>query len=198
MRCRGARGRPTVALVVAVAACLFTAASAFGHARVLPAEALAGGTLFALSVPNEKETARTNKVVLTVPEGFNVGLFSANPGWTREVETTGSGEETTVAKVTWTAEGEGTDEGGLFEFTGRGDPGSYTFQVAQSYSDGSVVNWSGPEDADEPAPVVELKDSFASGGGGTTWVAWAALAVGVIALVVGGIAVARQSGRQLA
>jgi uncharacterized protein YcnI len=197
MRCRGARGRLTVALVVAGAACLFTATAAFGHARVLPAEALAGGTLFALSVPNEKETARTNKVVLTVPEGFNIGLFSESSGWTRDVETTGPGEEETVSKVTWTADGDGTDDGGLFEFTGRGDPGSYTFQVAQSYSDGSVVNWSGSEDSDEPAPVVELKDSFASGSG-TSWVAWAALVVAVIALVVGGIGVARQSGRQLA
>src|SRR5262245_30301290 len=123
MRCREARGRLTVALVVAVAAYLLTAASAFGHARVLPAEALAGGMLFALSVPNEKETSKTNKVVLTVPQGFNIGLFSESAGWTREVETSGSGEDETVSKVTWTSE-EGTDEGGLFQFTGRGDAGS--------------------------------------------------------------------------
>ena len=196
MRRRGARGRLTVAFVVAVGTGLVMAASASGHARVLPAEALAGGTVFALSVPNEKETAKTNKVVLTVPQGFNIGLFSESSGWTRDVETSGSGEDEAVSKVTWTSTGDGSGEGGLFEFTGRGDPGSYTFQVAQSYSDGSVVGWSGSPDADEPAPVVELKDSFSSGG--TSWVAWAALVVGVIALVVGGIAVARQSGRRLA
>jgi uncharacterized protein YcnI len=183
------------AFAAAIAAALITAGSAFAHARVLPAEALAGGTPFTLSVPNEKEGAKTTKVVLTVPEGFNIGLFADSPGWTRDVQTTGTGEDTRVEKVTWTST-EGTDEGVLIEFTARGDAGSYTIPVEQTYSDGSVVDWSGPPDADEPAPVVELKDSFS--GGGTSTLAIVALVVGAIALVVAGIAVARGSGRSLA
>jgi uncharacterized protein YcnI len=166
---------------------------------VLPAEALAGGTPFTLSVPNEKEHATTNKVVLTVPEGFNIGLVADVEDWEREAETSGSGEDERVSKVTWTATGEGTSEGLLIEFTGRSDPGSYTFQVEQGYSDGSVVDWAGAPDSDEPAPVVEMQESFGSGdGGGSSTLAVVALVVGVIALVVGGIALARGSGRQLA
>ena len=42
---------------------------------------------------------------------------------------------------------------------------TYTFQVQQTYSDGSIVNWSGPESSDSPAPTIEVKDSL---GGGST------------------------------
>src|SRR6476661_7230676 len=115
---------PAIAATAAVA--LLAAASASAHARVLPAEALAGGTPFTLSVPNEKEDAKTTKVVLTVPEGFNIGLIADSPGWERELQTTGTGEDERVEKVTWTSTDGGTDEGVLIEFTGRGDPGSYT------------------------------------------------------------------------
>ena len=188
--------RVAAALPFAFAAALLVAATSSAHARVLPAEALAGGTPFTLSVPNEKEDATTTKVVLTIPEGFNVGLFADAPGWKREQQTTGSGEDERVEQVTWTSTGDGTAEGGLFEFTGRSDAGSYTFQVEQSYSDGSVVDWSGPPGADEPAPVVQMEDSFSSGGD-TSTLAIVALVVGAIALVVGGIALARAGGRQL-
>jgi hypothetical protein len=91
---------------------------------------------------------------------------------------------------------EGTDTGGLFEFTRRSDPGSYTFQVEQTYSDGSVVNWAGPEDAEEPAPIVEMKKSFASGG--TSTLAIVALVVGAVALILGAVALVRGGGRELA
>src|SRR5262245_23343284 len=101
------RRRTAAALALALAAALLTAAAASAHARVLPAEALAGGTPFTLSVPNEKESATTTKVVMTVPEGFNVGLFAETPGWKRELQTTGSGEDERVEKVTWTATGSG-------------------------------------------------------------------------------------------
>ena len=197
MRISQTRGRLTVALATAVGVALLAAASAFAHARVLPAEALAGGTPFTLSVPNEKENATTTKIVLTVPEGFNIGLLADSPGWERALQTTGSGEDERVEKVTWTSTGNGTDEGALLEFTGRSDAGSYTFQVEQSYSDGSVVDWAGPPDADEPAPVVEMKESFASGSE-TSTIAIIALIVGAIALVLAGIALARGGGRQLA
>jgi len=66
-------------------------------------------------------------------------------------------------------------------FLGRPDSSqTYTFAVRQTYSDGSVVDWSGAESSDAPAPTVEAKDSF---GGGNSLVS-------VIALVVGGLALA--------
>jgi hypothetical protein len=69
----------------------------------------------------------------------------------------------------------------VFQFLA--DPGSsksYTFKVRQTYSDGSFVDWTGPESSDTPAPVVDAKSSL-GGGSGTTLV--------VIAVVVSGVAV---------
>jgi hypothetical protein len=67
--------------------------------------------------------------------------------------------------------------------------------VRQTYSDGEVVDWSGPEDADEPAPTVKLESSF-GGGGGSTTLEIVALALGAIALVVAIFAVVGGSGRR--
>ena len=56
-------------------------------------------------------------------------------------------------------------------------PPSYTFGVQQTYSDGSVVDWSGPESSDTPAPTIEAKSSLGGGGSST---------LSIVALVVGG------------
>ena len=69
--------------------------------------------------------------------------------------------------------------------------------VQQSYSDGSIVNWSGPESSDSPAPAIEAKSSL-GGGGGTSTLAIVALVVGALGVVVGGIALLSRGGRQLA
>ena len=37
---------------------------------------------------------------------------------------------------------------------------TYTFGVRQTYSDGSVVDWSGPESSDTPAPTIEASSSL--------------------------------------
>jgi len=190
--------RFAVSLAIAATVAALVAGSAFAHAHVLPEQALAGDQFFSLAVPNEKDDATTTKVVLTVPAGFSIDLFDESAGWKREVTRTGSGEDARIDKVTWTSESGGTAEGALFHFTGGSDKtGSYSFAVEQSYSDGSVVDWSGPPDSDEPAPGVELKDSL-GGGGGSSTLEIVALVVAGIALVVGGIALARGSGRRVA
>src|SRR5688572_8296942 len=93
--------RLPVAVAMLGTLALLATASAFAHARVLPDKALAGGQLYALSVPNEIDNASTTKVVLTVPEGFSIGLIAVTPGWTHRLDSTGSGEETRVSSVTW-------------------------------------------------------------------------------------------------
>jgi hypothetical protein len=114
------------------------------------------------------------------------------------VQSTGSGEDTVIQKVTWTGGNVPTDEDALFQFLGEpGKTGSYTFQVQQTYSDGSVVDWSGPESSDSPAPTIEAKSSL-GGGGGTSILAIIALVVGAVGVVLGGVALASRSGRQLA
>jgi uncharacterized protein YcnI len=187
--------------VTAVAALAAVAAgSAFGHARLFPATAFDQAQLFTLNVPNEKEDAKTTKVVLHVPDGFGIRLFEPAEGWTRTQEVTGSGEDEHITTVTWTSTGDGTSEGGLFLFTAGADSAdTYTFEVEQTYSDGEVVDWAGPEDSDEPAPTVDVVSSLGgSDDDSTDWLTIVALVVGGVGVVLGAVALARGSARTVA
>ncbi len=191
----------TVALLTALAG--VSAGAAFAHAELSPPVALAAaGQVFTLAVPTEKEDATTTMVALTVPDGFSIDSFAAVPGWKRAVEQTGSGEAAVVQKATWTATGAGVPAGedAIFQFVALADSAeTYTFQVEQSYSDGSVVDWSGPESSDTPAPTVEAVDSLGGGSSSSSsTLAIVALVVGAVGVVLGGIALARGSGRKLA
>lgn len=199
------RRRLPVAFAVVTLAALIAAVSASAHAKISPPVGLAKtGELYSLAVPTEKEGVKTTKVVLTVPNGFSIDSFVASPGWTRELQQTGSGENTVIQKVTWsvaaTEPGGGvpTGEDAFFQFLGQAASAkTYTFAVEQTYSDGAIVDWSGPESSDTPAPTVEAKSSF--GGGGTSTLTIVGLAVGAVGVVLGGIALVAGGGkRQLA
>jgi uncharacterized protein YcnI len=154
--------------------------------------------LYSLAVPTEKEDATTTRVVLTVPKGFSIDSFVPSSGWKRVVQSTGSGENTVVQKVTWTGGHVPTEEDALFQFLAEpSKSGTYTFQVEQTYSDGSVVNWSGPESSDTPAPTIEAKSSL-GGGGSSSTLAIVALVVGAMGVLLGGIALVVRGGRQIA
>jgi uncharacterized protein YcnI len=194
------RGRPRlpVALVLAAVAALMAASSAFAHARISPSITVAKSLqLYSLVVPTEKEGTTTTRVVLTVPAGFSIDSFVPSPGWARELKQTGSGEEAVVQSVSWSGGRVPTEEDAFFQFLGEAQSDkTYTFSVEQTYSDGSVVNWSGSESSDTPAPTVEAKSSL--GGGGTSTLAIVALVVGAVGVVLGGVALATRGGRQLA
>jgi len=187
-----------LALVAVPAAALAVAASASAHARISPSVTVSKqGELFTLAVPTEKEGATTTKVVLTVPAGFAIDSFVPAPGWKRQVQQTGSGESAVVKNVTWTGGSVPTGEDAAFQFLAEAQSSkTYTFSVEQSYSDGSLVNWSGPESGDDPAPTVEAKSSL--GGGGSSTLAVIALVVGAIGILLGGLALVTKSGRELA
>ena len=180
----------------AVGGALIVAASASAHAELSPAVALAkAGQVFTLAVPTEKENAATTKVELTPPSGFAIDSFAPSPGWTRNVRSTGSGEETQIQQVTWSGGHVPSEEDAVFQFIASADSAkTYSFKVRQTYSDGSVVDWSGPESSDTPAPEVELKSSL--GGGGSNTLAIIALVVGVVALVVAFIGLFTGGGRR--
>jgi uncharacterized protein YcnI len=194
------RGRfPTtraIAVVLAGGAALAAAGPAWAHAEVSPPVVVAKASqVFTLAVPTEKEGAQTTAIELTPPSGFSIDSFAPSPGWKRDVQQTGSGEEATITKVTWTGGKVPTGEDAFFQFLGLTDSSkSYTFSVRQTYSDGSIVDWTGPESSDTPAPVVEARSSL--GGGGTSTLAIVALVVGAIALVVAGVALVTGSGRR--
>ena len=155
-----------LALASVTTAALVVAASAAAHAHVSPPVALSkSGQLFTLAVPTEKEGATTTKVVLTVPDGFAIDSFVAAPGWKREVQQTGSGEEATVTKVTWSGGKVPTEEDSVFGFNASASGAkTYAFTVRQTYSSGEVVDWFGPESSDTPSPRIDAKDSLAGGG----------------------------------
>jgi uncharacterized protein YcnI len=176
--------RAAVVLAVLVAA-LAASSSAWAHAHVSPPVVLAKESqVFTVAVPTEKEDAQTTKVELTPPDGFSIDSFADAPGWKRELQSTGSGEEAVIQKVTWSGGSVPAGEATNFEFLGRTDDSkTYEFKVRQTYSDGTVVDWTGPESSDTPAPVVKSESSF--GGGGSSTLDWIALVVAGAALLGG-------------
>jgi uncharacterized protein YcnI len=190
--------RAVVRLAVAVIS-LIVPAVASAHARVSPAVSVANKLqLFSLAVPTEKSGLTTTKIVFTVPAGFGIDSFVPPPtGWHMQVAQSGSGDSAVVTKVTLTGGRTPTGEDSLLEFLAQpASAKTYTFGVQQTYSDGSIVNWAGPESSDAPAPTIEAATSL--GGGGTSTLSIIALVVAVVALLVGVFAVVGGSrGRSL-
>lgn len=176
------------ALASAVLAALAVTGSAWAHAEVSPRVALAKETqLFTLAVPTEKEGLATTRVEFVPPEGFSIDSFAPSPGWTRHVQQSGSGENAVIERVTWFGGRVPTGEDAFFQFLGTADASkTYSFDVRQTYSDGSVVDWNGPESSDTPAPVIEAKSSLGGGGGNSTLDVLAVI-LAILALVVAGI-----------
>jgi uncharacterized protein YcnI len=198
MNASGRTSRIALAVLAVAAFALIMAVGASAHARISPAVSLSKELqLYSLAVPTEKEGKTTTQIVLTVPRGFSIDSFVPSPGWKRVAQSTGSGDNAVIQKVTWSGGSVPTGEDSLFQFLAQpASSGTYTFQVQQSYSDGSIVNWSGPESSDSPAPAIEAKSAL--GGGGTSTLAIIALVVGAVGVLVGGVALVSRGGRQLA
>ena len=187
IRSSSARGLALCAAVLAIVAAAPAAASA--HARVSPAVSLSGKLqLYSLAIPTEKSGLTTTKIVMTVPNGFGIDSFvPPPPGWQMQVQQSGSGDNAVVTRVTWTGGRTPTGEDSLFQFLAQpASAKTYTFQVEQTYSDGSIVNWAGPESSEAPAPTIDVANSL--GGGGVSVLTIIALIVGVLGLLAGGFA----------
>ncbi|GAB2448811.1 uncharacterized protein YcnI [Conyzicola lurida] len=160
-------------LVLAVAAPL--AASA--HVTIDPGQAEAGSyTIVTVKVPNESETATTNRVEVSLPTDtpFTSVRYVPVAGWTAELVRTTLPEPVTVGETTvteavtsvvWTADA-GSEIGAgqlqLFPLSMGPVPdvGSLTLPADQGYSDGTVVSWSETAtDAEHPAPVLYVNDA---------------------------------------
>jgi uncharacterized protein YcnI len=185
------------AFVVLAALAITAAASA--HAKVSPSVVQAKDSeVFTLAVPTEKENASTTSIEFTPPKGFTIDSFFPSPGWKRTVQSSGSGEDTVVQKVTWTGGKVPTDEDAAFSFlASTSGKGTYTFNVRQTYSDNSIVDWSGPESSDSPAPAIKAVSTL-GGGGGTSTLDIVAIALAAVALIVAGAGLLARGGRSLA
>jgi uncharacterized protein YcnI len=190
--------RRALVLLLATTAALVAASSASAHAEMSPAVALSNHLqLFTLAVPTEKENAETSEVELSPPTGFSIDSFVPSPGWKRTLQQTGSGEDAVITKVTWSGGKVATEDDAVFQFLGQpGSSKTYTFGVRQTYSDGSVVDWNGPESSDTPAPTIEAKSSL--GGGGTSTLTIVALVLGALGTVIAVFALVLGGSRELA
>ena len=186
----------TVVMAAVTAGALAFVPAAFGHAILSPPVAKAKvDQQFTLSVPTEEEGATTTRIELTLPEGFSIDSFEPAPGWKREEQATGSGEEKTIQRVTWSGGDVPTDEDAVFRFNGSIDSSKkYALKVRQTYSNGKVVDWSGSESSDTPAPTIEAVSDL--GGGSSSTLTIVALVVGAIGVLLGIVGLATR-GRPL-
>jgi periplasmic copper chaperone A len=183
--------KEAIALVAAVVAALVVVADAGAHAIVSPPVAKSDVLQqFTLSVPTEKANVETTKIELTVPAGFSIDSFEpAPPGWQQQMRSLGTGAQAVVQTVVWMGGHVPTGQDAVFRFNASAAGSrTYTFDVRQTYSDGSVVDWNGPQSSDAPAPQVEAVSSF--GGGSSSTLAIVALVVGALGLLVGVLALA--------
>ena len=181
------RARVAAGTGAALVAFLTVTSSAFAHAALSPPVAETGVLQqFTLAVPTEKAGATTTEIQLTVPNGVAIDSFEPEPSWKRTVSSSGSGEAAIVNTVTWSGGATPTDEDSVFRFqaTLTGGSKTYTFGVRQTYSDGSVVEWTGAENSDTPSPVIKGVSSI--GGGSSSTLAIIAIVVGVVALLLAG------------
>ena len=186
--------RRAAAYAAVLVATLALAPSAFAHAELFPNQIPSGdGYLLNLTVPNEKEDASTTQIQITMPADFDLEHVARVPGWTATV--TGQkmvdGEMEGGNSITWKGKLSGT-ELAVLPFTGVPKKAQdYAFTVRQTYSDGSVVMWSGDESSDTPAAHVTAtaeESSSSSSSDSSKTIAIVALIVGGLGLLVGGAA----------
>jgi periplasmic copper chaperone A len=165
----------------AVAAALALPAPAGAHVTLSPDSVPADGfARFTVNVPNEQDNASTVKVSLKLPPGVTFVSFQPKPGWTRTVTMVkldkpvvveGTKITETVGTVTWSGGKIGPAEFDQFGVSMHvpNTPGTTLVMPAtQTYSNGDVVRWIGPLDADEPAPHMGVTAAATGGHGSST------------------------------
>ncbi|MFE4833266.1 YcnI family protein [Arthrobacter sp. NPDC056691] len=159
-------------LKTAAAACLTAglfaagASAASAHVSVDPSATAEGGfTKLTFSVPNESETARTNRLEVKLPTDTPLTSVSVKPmdGWKAQVVTTTLPKPVEVAGATvtkaptsviWTADAAhqiGQNEFQTFTLSvGRLPAAGTTLMLpaAQGYTDGTTVNWADAAEAE--------------------------------------------------
>jgi uncharacterized protein YcnI len=169
-----------VPLVASILASLVFASTASAHVTLNPQEWAAGGFgRFAVRVPNERDNADTVEVTVQFPENVISASFQPVEGWKRTVKMARldqpieeEGEDPITERidtVTWSGgairPGEFQEFGVSFQVPET--PGeNLVFPSIQTYSNGEVVRWIGPEESEEPAPIVAVLPPEEEGGSG--------------------------------
>src|ERR687897_106768 len=143
--------------VLGVGAMLAVSAPAWAHVVVSPKEVTAGDyETLTVSVPTEKEIP-TTEIRVEVPEGFLLSGVQPVPGWQHAFEEDGG----VVMAVTFSGGEIRPREFQQFLVQAQApeEPGEYPWKAIQTYEDGSVVEWTGSPDSEEPASVIEVVSS---------------------------------------
>ncbi|AYF74709.1 DUF1775 domain-containing protein [Nocardia yunnanensis] len=159
--------RALVTTVAGSGLLLLGAGVASAHVVVdAPGASQGGYAVATFRVPDESDTASTTKLTVALPN-----LKSARPepiaGWTPTVEKNAQAE---ITSVTWTANpgNPGVAPGQFQRFALSVGPlpkqEKVSFNATQTYSDGKVVEWNQPMNADgsepeHPAPSLTLAKS---------------------------------------
>jgi uncharacterized protein YcnI len=166
--------RLTLALLIAPAVVLLTAAAADAHVSVhpntIPAEAFATVNV---RVPGEQSGAHVTRVDTLLPPGFVSVAYENVPGWRTQVtyqklatpvQSDSGPIDTEVSQIIWTWQGPlgRVDNNQFIQFplslaipasdTGR----SLAFKTVQTYSNGQIVHWIGPPSTDTPSPTINV------------------------------------------
>lgn len=142
-------------LAVVVCLSLATTSVAWAHVVVSPEEVPAGEyEKMVVTVPTEKEIP-TTEVRAEVPEGFIVSGVQPVPGWEHEFEEEGG----VVTAIVWSGGEIGPQEFQEFALQAQTpeEAGEFSWGAIQTYEDGSTVEWTGPEDSEEPASVIRVQ-----------------------------------------
>ncbi|GAA2060749.1 YcnI family copper-binding membrane protein [Williamsia deligens] len=167
-----------------------------------------GYGVITLNVPNETaDNATTTKLTVTLPN-LKSARPEAVPGWQSTVTKDGNDQ---ITSITWqTAPGTaGIAPGGFQRFALSAGPlpekEKVSLPAVQTYSDGEVVDWNQPPNADgsepeHPAPELTLaadesSTATSADASDTTarWLGGAGLAVGVVGVVAAVLALRRKS-----
>ena len=98
-------------------------------------------------MPTEKERRDDDPVELTPPAGFGDRLVLPRARLAaQDRRQSGSGEDAEIRKVTWSGGERADRRGGASSSSATRSRRSYDFKVRQTYSDGTVVDWTGPRE----------------------------------------------------
>ncbi|ADG05124.1 nuclear export factor GLE1 [Kyrpidia tusciae DSM 2912] len=208
-----------VAALMAFFVLVFTGVAS-AHVTVWPKESRPGAwEKYTVRVPTEKDVP-TVKIVLKVPDGVSVESMEPVPGWSYDLQK----ENGRVTAVVWQAAGEGIKPGEFQEFSFQAknpqQSGELSWKAYQYYKDGSVVEWTGPQDEKTPAavtvvgtptagtsaagpavggeagtPAAGAPAAPAAGAGVPAWAPWTALGLSIVSLILSLFATVK-SGRK--
>jgi uncharacterized protein YcnI len=155
-------------MVVPVCILFAYATSAFAHAVVFPKRADPGAyEKYVIRVPNERDQP-TTRVEIHFPASVRVVSFADVPGWTLQLQLDSAQR---IIGAAWTGR---LAPQRFVEFPLVAvNPKTATqivWPVIQTYGDGQVVEWSGPEGSEKPASVTTIGALAAAGApGGAPW-----------------------------